>query len=788
MKNLSHFLRLAALVIVTGIAITGHAQTNYYSKSTGNLNLTSSWGTSASGTGTAPANFTAPNQVFNIVNNATPTIGANWTVSGTGSYIVVGDGTNACNFQIPSNYTCTGTINVSANATLSIANTTNPTLGTLNASSTVVFNGNNYQFIPAVTYGNLTYSGLSEGIMVGGCTINGTLSVSNGYLVLDNSNNNSCTYNVGSFIVSTPGYVDFGSGNGTGTTTMNLSGNLSQTGNGYIWTSGNTPNGIINFTGANQNVQQASGAYGYYLSYAVLNGSTVTFISNFTFDGQDGVYAGTFTVNSGGTLNLGTYYLQTTTDNNATSFPLSSGGNLITANTVGIASSGITGSIRISNSTFSSGANYTYNGTAAQSTGIFTTTPTANAVNNLTINNSSTTGVTLSQAESVAGVLTLTDGLLNTTSTKLITVNNGGSTTGASNSSFVNGPITKIGNQAFTFPVGASGTGYVPIGISAPSTTTDAFLAQYNRSSAVLLGLISAVGLNHVSKCDYWTLNHTAGGSAVNVTGYWNANSSCGGTYVNDLATIALAHFNGANWNAWGNDVISGSTASGSVTWNNVSNFSPFSLSSTSLFDPLPVTLVDFNAQWQTGGTVGVTWAVQEGLNINHFDIQRSAEGVNWQTIGTLDASGSSAMATNYSYTDAAPLPGQDYYRLQLVDDNGNDTYSTVRVVSQSSGSGITIFPNPATDHINISFGVGGVPGSFGPSGALGSPGTGGAEGPVSIRLMNVTGQILLQESVTNPAGQTITLAVAGYPAGSYLVQVMAAGEIKKSGIVQIIR
>jgi hypothetical protein len=108
--------------------------------------------------------------------------------------------------------------------------------------------------------------------------------------------------------------------------------------------------------------------------------------------------------------------------------------------------------------------------------------------------------------------------------------------------------------------------------------------------------------------------------------------------------------------------------------------------------------------------------------------------------------------------------------------------------VSQSSGSGITIFPNPATDHINISFGVGGVPGSFGASGALGSPGTGGAEGPVSIRLMNVTGQILLQESVTNPAGQTITLAVAGYPAGSYLVQVMAAGEIKKSGIVQIIR
>jgi hypothetical protein len=76
--------------------------------------------------------------------------------------------------------TCKGTINVSANATLSIANTTIPTLGTLNASSTVVFDGTNNQTIPAVTYGNLTYSGSATGTMAGGCTISGTLSVTNG--------------------------------------------------------------------------------------------------------------------------------------------------------------------------------------------------------------------------------------------------------------------------------------------------------------------------------------------------------------------------------------------------------------------------------------------------------------------------------------------------------------------------------------------------------------------------------------------------------------------------------
>ena len=80
------------------------SSTNFYSKSTGNLDLLSSWGTNTDGTGTQPCSFTSANAIFNIRNNATPTIGANWTVSGTGSKVVVGDGTNACTFTIPAAY------------------------------------------------------------------------------------------------------------------------------------------------------------------------------------------------------------------------------------------------------------------------------------------------------------------------------------------------------------------------------------------------------------------------------------------------------------------------------------------------------------------------------------------------------------------------------------------------------------------------------------------------------------------------------------------------------------
>lgn len=770
------FLSMFLCVFVLYKPITGFAQTNYYSNSSGNLDQLSTWGTNTNGTGTAPANFTAANLIFNIQNNATPTIGSTWTVSGAGSKIVVGDGTNPCNFQIPSNYRYNGTADVSANATLSIANTTIPTLGILAATSTVVYNSNSNQTIPLATYGNLVYAGSAFGTMVsGGCNITGSLSVTNGTLQMDNYST-SYTYNVsGNLNVTTSGLLDLGSNNNNNgkSAVINLSGNLIQTGSGQIYCTGiQTPNGVINFSGTAQNIQQASSDF---VNYNVMSGSTCTLTANFSFNGDNTqtAFKGYFTVNSGGTLNCGTnLVIGYSTDNKPNpdnTFILSSGASILTANTAGIASSGTTGSIQTMVATFSSGSNYTYNGVAAQITGIFSTTGAT--LNSLTINNAA--GVTLSQAQNVKGALYLTKGLLNTTMTNLLTLNNAAVVLGGSQTSYVNGPIKKIGSQAFTFPVGSAGTGYVPIGISAPTTTTDAFLAQYNRSSAVALGPICAAGLDHVSACDYWTLNHTAGSSAVNVTGYWSSVNKCSPTYpyVTNLPTMALAHFNTASscWDNWGYNGSTGNTTSGSVTWNNVSNFSPFSLGSTNVMNPLPVTLTDFNAQWNPAGTVGLSWKTEEELNSSLFNIQRSADGANWQTVGTLPAKGSSNTEIDYSFTDASPFPQLDYYRLQVVDIDGNNSYSAIKILNAQLKN-IRIYPNPAQDQINITMASGSLAGTM------------------TIRLINVEGKVLLQKEISNIGGQTITLPVSTYPQGVYLVQVITPGNVQQSGTVIIRR
>ena len=59
--------------------------------------------------------------------------------------------------------------------------------------------------------------------------------------------------------------------------------------------------------------------------------------------------------------------------------------------------------------------------------------------------------------KTISGALTLTDGVLTTTSTNLLTIAAGGSTSGGSNTSFVNGPMAKVGNTCILlFRVGKS--------------------------------------------------------------------------------------------------------------------------------------------------------------------------------------------------------------------------------------------------------------------------------------------------------------------------------------------
>jgi hypothetical protein len=139
--------------------------------------------------------------------------------------------------------------------------------------------------------------------------------------------------------------------------------------------------------------------------------------------------------------------------------------------------------------------------------------------------------------------------------------------------------------------VGAIGTAHQQIGISAPSSTSSAFVAEYVRSSGAALGPVTAPGLSSVSDCEYWRLDRTAGSSNVNVTLHWTPVSGCGGgQYIPNLNDIAVASFNGAEWNTAGRSSATGNpTMFGSVTWNNVSSFGNFTIGFTGMMNRGPL-------------------------------------------------------------------------------------------------------------------------------------------------------------------------------------------------------
>jgi hypothetical protein len=207
----------------------------------------------------------------------------------------------------------------------------------------------------------------------------------------------------------------------------------------------------------------------------------------------------------------------------------------------------------INNGTYTMGAeNFTFSGTTNGSI----SGSSNNDIYSLTINN--TNGVALNGTGycAVNKTLTFSAGLLNTGSNFII-INDNATVSGASTTNYINGNCRKVGNDAFTFPVGKGGK-YAPIGMTAPGNTTDHFTAAYfnnNPNSLYNISLLG-VGLNNVSTKEYWTLDRTNGASNVKVTLNWDNTS--GVSQINDLR---VARWDGVKWTNAGNITSSGNTS-----------------------------------------------------------------------------------------------------------------------------------------------------------------------------------------------------------------------------------
>jgi hypothetical protein len=188
--------------------------------------------------------------------------------------------------------------------------------------------------------------------------------------------------------------------------------------------------------------------------------------------------------------------------------------------------------------------------------------------------NKSANHVTANTTLSVDDTLFFVSKNLITTSTYLLTMKHGSTASGASNSSFVSGPIKKVGNSAFEFPVG-KGDYVSKIAMTAPSNSTDSYTAEFINTSQSY-GSTFDTTLLSINQCNYWTLARNTGASNIKVTLHWNS-QSCN---ISFPANSRVANWSGSTWVDLGNDGYGGSLSNGFVkALNNPSSYTAFMVS-----------------------------------------------------------------------------------------------------------------------------------------------------------------------------------------------------------------
>jgi hypothetical protein len=104
----------------------------------------------------------------------------------------------------------------------------------------------------------------------------------------------------------------------------------------------------------------------------------------------------------------------------------------------------------------------------------------------------------------------------------------------------------------------------------------------------------------------------------------------------------------------------------------------------------LPVKLVDFTATENNGKNI-LQWVSENEINSDYFSVERSSNGQNFQVIGRVNASGNTTSTVKYTFTDASPLTGINYYRLTMVDKDNSSEFSKIVAVSAGRYQSLSI-------------------------------------------------------------------------------------------------
>ncbi len=179
----------------------------------------------------------------------------------------------------------------------------------------------------------------------------------------------------------------------------------------------------------------------------------------------------------------------------------------------------------------------------------------------------------------------------------------------------------------------------------------------------------------------------------------------------------------------------------------------------------LPLTLVNFSVTKQNN-VAQLAWQTSSEISTSHFNIQRSTNGIDFSTVGSVNAAITSVSRHDYTYPDdiSSLATGKVYYRLQIVDNDGKFTYSKIVYITLVNSLQIRIYPNPAHGYFVI--------GNYDKLDVR----------TASVFVRDLMGRTLINQKFTNDTEQKIN--IGSLSKGMYTISIVTPGEVQTQKLI----
>lgn len=282
-----------------------------------------------------------------------------------------------------------------------------------------------------------------------------------------------------------------------------------------------------------------------------------------------------------------------------------------------------------------------------------------------------------------------------------------------SNTSFVNGNLQRAigtGINDFIYPVGNSenSTGYHPVEVSpnlllGPNTIVVHFTDLVRHDDLDMDVSDSWLTYQSISPDGMWVISP----DQEPITGTYDVKlylDNMTGLQDNQFAVIKRPEGSpdASYWQALGSiNVLNGLgrlLSDGYALRTGLTGFSEFGVGTGSSGGGLPVELLNFEV-FKSGERALLEWLTATEINSDYFEIQRSDDGEEFNSIAKVDAAGNSVEMKEYNFFDEKPFVGDNYYRLKQYDNDGSFEYLPIRHLyfdESESEIIISVYPNPS--------------------------------------------------------------------------------------------